>query len=283
MTQDTITTPHPTANLVAFPYGSKVKVAERYRELSDSFGRLSLAVPLHMDTAYVVESCRSAATGFMVKVENLRYEYPSDYFVLAEAPEGYGYIPFSLTKQTSREYALGSDSAKLEDQHRKVLQAAGFGDEVDASAFRKAVTAALSLAATRGNKSSDRKEFTKMARHLLYIVDAVLDNALQGLPPVDPGARSPRIRQLERELAEAQQRTLEISVQLEKSENRTGLEQDRSAALIREKTEVELQWQRLAESARENSDVLNFVLGHADEVLRGKAEGYREGLRDARS
>lgn len=108
----------------------------------------------------------------------------------------------ALTYKTSREYAIRAMSRSLDPDHNAVLQAAGAEDkEVDVVAFRKAATAALSLASTRTSSSSARREYAKEARHLIHWADAIIDNHIAGLPAYESGERSRKVKALDQEVA----------------------------------------------------------------------------------
>lgn len=109
----------------------------------------------------------------------------------------------TIKADTGRRYALHARSRNLTTEQNNILTRAGNGHAVDVVAFRKAVTAALSLAATRAGQSMARREWTREARHLLYWADAIIDNHLAGLPTYEPGQRSPRIAELELEVEHA--------------------------------------------------------------------------------
>lgn len=108
----------------------------------------------------------------------------------------------ALRHDTSKVYADRADSRLLDPEHRDLLIAASEGKEVDVFEFRKAATAALSLASTRAGQSPLRRQYAKEARHLIHWADAILENHLKGLPAYGPGERSPKIARLEKEVAE---------------------------------------------------------------------------------
>jgi hypothetical protein len=187
----------------------------------------------------------------------------------AEEPTGRPTV--TLTKDTSREYALRSNSRKIDEPLRRVLDAAAQGETVDAVEFRKAVTAALSLAATRAGQSMGRREFTKMARHLLYIADAVIDNHIDGLPAYAEGDRSRAVEAFKTEVTEAQRAAESLADYLEAERVRAN---EAEAAL------------RLAEAdreaLREKLSVEYAVMANAYSFLsvvdRARVEGFREGF-----
>lgn len=125
-------------------------------------------------------------------------------------------IVAALPHDTSRTYAKNAASRVLPPWANKVLKAAASGEEVDVVEFRKAATMALSLASTRAGRSMGRREWAKQARHLTYWADALIDQHLQGLPVYEPGARSPKIRELEKALTQA---TAELDKQTETVRN----------------------------------------------------------------
>lgn len=263
-----------TTNTTAYRPGARVKVAPKWNVIAARQQGLDLGVE------YVVESCRTAGDrGFLVRLEDKRREFGSSWFVPVGEGDSSptangGVIPFTLTKDTSREYALKSNSRSLVEDQRRVLDAAAKGEEVDAVSFRKAVTAALSLAATRHGQSMGRREYTKMARHLLYIVDAVIDNALAGLPPVEPGQRSPKIRQQEQEIADLQATVRRLATDKQQAQNAVNFERDRVSDLIREKSALELQVGDLTETL----DYAKGLLDTLDKIALGQVFGFQDAL-----
>lgn len=261
------------SNKTAYAPGARVVVTDEYGEY------LGTGTSIKAGTTLVVTSCwKSVASGYQVGVALPTDfdgpdpvveigEFGSDWFVPAKG------IPFALTKDTSKAYATKQASRSLEDQHNEVLRAAGRGEEVDAVAFRKAVTAALSLAATRAGQSMARRDWTRECRHLLYIVDAVIDNALAGLPPVEPGQRSPKIREQEREIAVLRR-------EKQQAENALGLERERTDALIQEKSDLELLVDQNARSADGYHAALVYALRLLGATGKQQAEvlGYRIGF-----
>jgi hypothetical protein len=254
-------------NTTAFAPGTQVVVTDRFGE------RLGVT-DIPAGSRLVVTTCRkTVSSGYQVRVAlpgeyaqpdpvvEVEGEFGTDWFERAVG------IPFALTKATSQEYAYRSNSRTLDKVHQAVLFTASKGEEVDAVDFRKAVTAALSLAATRAGQSMARREYTKMARHLLYIVDAVIDNALAGLPPVEPGQRSPKIASLEASLEEAKVVERDLRAALT-------ADQDRVAALIREKSALELSVGDLTETL----DYAKGLLAELNEVAFGQVCGFEDAL-----
>lgn len=259
-------------NRHAFAVGTKVRVTDR-------FGTNGHLVP---GREFEVTGCRATmSSGFQVRIDDLNTEYGSDWFVLAEAPEDREYIPFSLTKETSKRYAALSNSRKLEDDQRNVLDAAANGQEVDAWAFHTAVTAALSLAATRAGQSMGRREYTKMARHLLYISGAVLENSLRGLPPVDPGTRSPKIAEQKREIDDLRATVQRMAADVRRANDAVEAEKTLRAEAIVEKTEVEAAWKRLAESGRNQRRQFDYAMSLLDTESKFKVVGFGDALSEA--
>jgi hypothetical protein len=259
-------------NRHAFPTGSKVKVAQRWG---------NPVTGLNAQTVYTVESCRTAGlgdnSGFMVRVEDVNDEFGSDWFVYAEAP-GRDIIPFSLTKETSRQYALHQKSKRLDEEQNLVLDEAGNGREVDAVEFRKAVTAALSLAATRAGQSMGRREWTKECRHLLYIVDAVLDNALAGLPPVDPGTRSPKIAEQSQEIDDLRASLERKNRDVEAAREALAAELSNHSRTVTALDEVSDAWSRLAESTKNQRRQFDYALSLMDTESKFKVVGFGDAL-----
>lgn len=104
-------------------------------------------------------------------------------------------------RSQARQYAADLDSRVLKPENRAVLQAASRGEKVDAYDLNRAVTEGLSSCATRLGQSMARRELTRKGRHLGYIAQAVLENHADGLPGMEPGARSRKIETLEGQIA----------------------------------------------------------------------------------
>jgi hypothetical protein len=260
-------------NTHAFPVGSKVKIGERWTSPPSG---------LSNGTTYTVESVRTSGVGdrplgFLVRLEGKGSEYGSDWFVYAEQPERER-IPFSLTKTVSQGYAFHQKSRNLTPEQNQVLQAASEGAEVDAIDFRKAVTAALSLAATRAGQSMARREWTKECRHLLYIVDAVLDNAYLGLPPVDAGTRSPKIAEQKREIEDLRNTVSRLAGELQQTQFNVDTEKARVGALIVEKTDAEAQVARLKEAGSRKSTQMEYAMSLLDDQSRFKVVGFGDAV-----
>jgi hypothetical protein len=109
-----------------------------------------------------------------------------------------------IDRSKARRYAEALDSRVLKAENRETLQAIARGERVDAYAANRAVTEALSSCATRAGQSMARRRMTEMGRHLGYIVQGVLENHADGLPGMEPGVRSHKIKVLEERLAAAE-------------------------------------------------------------------------------
>lgn len=114
-------------------------------------------------------------------------------------------IDFSTpSRKMSRDYAAVLQSRVIDEKHNKTLQRVEFGaEDVDALALNEALMAAMRSGATRFGQSMARREFTSKVAHLGYIVQAVLGNHANQLPPYEGGPRSPRIAALEASLEES--------------------------------------------------------------------------------
>lgn len=106
-------------------------------------------------------------------------------------------------RSKARMAARAAQSRVLDAEHNAVLQQVIDGERVDAYALNAALTQAMSAAATRHGQSMGRRDLTRQIRHLAYIVQAVLENHADGLPAMESGARSPRIKALEIEIEHA--------------------------------------------------------------------------------
>lgn len=214
----------------------------------------------------------------------------------------------TLTKETSRRYAADADSKVLDGATREILQKAAAGEPVDAYAFNAALTHAMSAAATRFGQSPARRRLTSKIRHLAYIAQAVIENHADNLPAYEQGERSRLVKELRGEIstltmaASAERRRLcrEIddhrAVGLEQERrirnlegtvrayaDNAGLQDERINALIREKTEAEIQVEDLREGALataraldNGSAVLNYALSLLSVADRARVEGYAD-------
>lgn len=274
MTQ--MTTVQTTANRNAFPLGSKVKVAEAHETQASTYN----LVP---GQEYTVAACKTSTLGWTVDVTSAGSDIPltgfgSDWFVLAEAPEERAYIPFTLTKETSKAYATKQASRSLEADTNAVLRAAGRGEEVDAWAFHTAVTAALSLAATRDGQSMGRRNWTRECRHLLYISGAVIENSLRGLPPVDPGTRSPKIAEQKREIDDLRNTVSRLAAEAQQASFALEEEKARVGALIAEKTDLQAINARWVETNGVKRRQFDYAMSLLDSESRFKVVGYGDAL-----
>ena len=95
-----------------------------------------------------------------------------------------------LTHETSRQYAHNAISRVNPPWVNAVLESAKYGDEFDVVEFSHALSYAFSSAARlRQGRGTACKEL----RHLAHWAHAKIEAAVKGLPPVEPGARSPRM------------------------------------------------------------------------------------------
>lgn len=267
------------SNQTAFAPGTHVIV-------SDKFGPYLGTSDVKAGTTLVVTGCRETLSGgYQARVAHLAEftdfgatievgEFGTDWF----SPVPRKVIPFALTKDTSRQYALRSNSRMLSPEQRKVLDKAAKGEEVDVWNFHLAVTAALSLAATRAGQSKARREYTKMARHLLYISGAVVANSLAGLPPVQPGQRSPKIAEQEREIEDLRATVKRLAEDAQRTQFALEEEQARVGALIEEKTDLELHVDRLARGNSRKTAQMDYALSLMAEPEKFKVIGYGDAL-----
>lgn len=169
----------------------------------------------------------------------------------------------ALTHDTSREYADSARSRLLPEWADDALKAAAAGEEVDVVEFRKAATQALSLAATRAGQSPIRRRFTKEARHLIYWADAIIDNHIAGLPVYEGGPRSPKIAELRNEISTLTQAASDerrrLCEEIDRARRSESIEVERTTALIREKSALEV----------EVEDLKATVIEAAEQIGRG--------------
>jgi hypothetical protein len=243
--------------------------------------------------------------------------------LLAPAAPSTGSPKASLTHETSRAYAAHATSRLLDDWVNDVLNKAADGEEVDVVTFRKAATQALSLAATRAGQSPIRRRWTREARHLIYWADAILDNHIKGLPIYEGGPRSPRISDLEgqvdalkedarkawtensnlKQAASDERRRLvseiddlkaavhEAEEQIDRARRSESVEVERTTALIKEKTALEVQVedllqgrtndlkaiQHLYSEINEYDAALEYAFGLLSEQDKNRLAGFRDG------
>lgn len=177
--------------------------------------------PPKFDVGHIVTVSKIRGPRLIEILENGRTPWNTDWFVPVESTS----LQVALPYDTSRQYAFWATSRSLTPGHNEILQAASQGERVDVLDFRRAATAALSLASTRAGGSPERRRFASQARHLIYWADAIIDNHIAQLPAYQPGERSPKIAELQEEIDR-------LRVKLDD-------EHARSIALIREKTELE--------------------------------------------
>jgi hypothetical protein len=190
-------------------------------------------------------------------------------------------IPFSLTgtrHSTARLYAADANSRVLDEEHQKTLKAAAAGKEVDLRAFQKAVTQALSSAATRKGQSMARRDLTRKIRHLAYIADGALD---AHLAEVSRGGNVTVVSQRDHETEQALQdarREVEAHRAALAGERET---YQRSTADLRDKLS-RANTSRIATEIlhRRTVAMLEYARSIAGEVDRARIEAYGEGLRD---
>lgn len=187
---------------------------------------------------------------------------------MPKQPRDVGGPTVLLSHATDKMAAEGANSRLLPEWAQADLKAAALGMEVNAWDLDRALIQALSAVATGGSRRGDRDAVARQIRHLLYKTEAVIENWATGLPPYEGGPRSPRIAELERELSNAAAALRESGSDILRLEEQL--------------SQVEGDWARLAASARETSDRLNYTLSLVDDVTKARVEGYTDGLREAR-
>lgn len=173
----------------------------------------------------------------------------------------------TLQHHTSREYAERAKSRSLDPEHNEVLTYAADGQEVDVVLFRKAATAALSLASTRAGHSAARRTYAKEARHLIHWADAVIDNHIDGLPAYEPGERSRKVVELEARVGDYEEAVREATTTLDRIVETS----NRRDAL-------------LAETVAERdtmAEVIAYALDRLDAETRARVHGFWDGLQQA--
>lgn len=210
-------------------------------------------------------------------------------------------IDFGLDRYaTAREYAARARSRVLPSDANEVFDAAAAGEKVNVLALNAALPKAFSAAATRYGQSPARRQATKELRHLSHIATSTIANIVNGLPPVESGQRSPRIAELEAEVAalKAQAKAdcpCEDSVAVGAAIAEAKDEVDKQVRL-REEAEanvkrlkglinnleadfeaVTIKNDDLVKEARENQAVLDYALGLLDFYKQVQVNGFRVG------
>lgn len=181
------------------------------------------------------------------------------------------HLPITLEHPLDKTYAEDLITRVIPDWANKTLRAAASGREVSAWDLHCALDQALSAAATRGATSPQRRIHTREARHLIYKCDAVIEAHLAGLEPVDPGARSPRIAELSREVENLRR-------EIDENHAQAVAEGATLQATIDDLLE---RLSHLDDVHTRTAKVLEYAVSHLDDLGRAKVEGYTEGLRDA--
>lgn len=179
------------------------------------------------------------------------------------------------SRETAREYAAAADSRVLPDEVRPVLQAAARGEVVDAYDLNLALHHAMSSASTRLGQSMARRTLTSKIRHLVYIVNGVIQNHIDEVPVYEGGPRSPRIHALEIEvehagvvnqsltndLTEAREKLRQAQADLRDSQRRAETSEGAFEAL---KAAANDEITRLGQAVNHNLDVAVEALGDRD-------------------
>lgn len=163
------------------------------------------------------------------------------------------------SRATAREYAAAANSRVLEESSQKVLRSASQGRMVDAYALNAAITDAMRSCSTRLGQSMARRDLNRKVAYLGHICQAVLENHADGLPVYEPGQRSRLVEELRLEVEHAgvvnQSLTRDLSA-----------ERERTAALIREKTQAEVAFDDLKKAANAEIDRIGAAVNHNLEV-----------------
>lgn len=205
------------------------------------------------------------------------------------------YAPLSNVKRTlestkAMEYANEARTRTLPKWADDVLLDAAMGREIDVWIFYQALTQAMSAATTRHAHSQGRREHARKIRHLSYWAAAVLEKTLTHMEPVDaptsPALQAARdqlssaegeIHGLKMDLAAALEQNGRYIEQLEKNDETlkafeviARLEETRSAALIREKTAMEI-------SVARALDLIDYMSNLLTEAQAAQMIGYIDG------
>lgn len=284
-----------TVNLQKFVKGDRVRIANtvgnaRYAEATGTVREVTSNKSTHPYYIDFDDAALSSAGAWSAEVLELNADP-----VIPPAR-----IRATLPSDTAKAYAGKARSRLLSEPFNEVLTDAADGREIDVVQFRKAVTAALSLAATRAGQSMARRTWTKEARHLIYWADAIIDQHVLGLPIYEAGARSPRITELK---AEVERLRAEGSPAVSKAlrDAKDALDHQKrqidsiSGAFRQYKSVADAEVTRLneivggatkalaeVEGERDTiASVLAYVVQHGDPLLVSRVLGYWDGLEDA--
>lgn len=215
------------------------------------------------------------------------------------------------SRATARDYAGAAQSRILKSASNAVLKDAAFGYVVDAYDLNEALLDAMRSATTRLGQSMARRDLARKIAYLGHIVQAVLNNAADGLPAYDIGERSRLLEEVKPALTEARialdhsttvnQRLTEdltttrrnnesLNRQLVDSKSVVDkhqsyiLDQDnRIVDLVSEKTTVEAAYETLLVDHTIAQATLSYLLSNLDEASKQRALGYQDGVRSGLS
>lgn len=191
----------------------------------------------------------------------------TDQFLVAAGPVPANEVTvdFSIDRyRTAREYAARAIGTKMKEEHQRTLRSASRGEKVNLLALNAALADAQRQNATRYGRSPDRRQGATELAHLQYIVQGSLSNVLDGLPPVDPGARSPKIKALQQrvDFLESERSTLTQAASDERRRLCAEIN-EYEAAVVAATSELEK-----ITAARDTAlQVLAYALGKIDEDL----------------
>lgn len=194
-----------------------------------------------------------------------------------------------IDRSTARRYANDLISRVNKPETNEILGAVADGCEVDAYRLAEAVLDAMRHVSTRFGQSMVRRRAGEKAAHLGYIAHAVLANHADSLPPLEPGARSPRIAELELEIEHAGVVNQQLSADLVEARRQASVARRSIFGLKRaannEITRLHAEVARLsAESAslEASRDVFAAGVAYATELLPPCAQqrlfGYLDGV-----
>lgn len=186
------------------------------------------------------------------------------------------------SRATAREYAKDANSKVLKADHRAILEEVRCGATVDAVALNEALVAAMRAATTRDGQSTARRERAKRIAHLHHITQAVLENAIDGLPAYEQGQRSRAVEDAKRGILAAKAEVEAASTKLrEAAEERATLTQAASDERRRLVAEIDTLRSNLAQTIREANEfeaTLEYAKGFLLNEARAKVEGFAYGF-----
>jgi len=258
---------------------------------STTFGSLERGdTVLWFDTHYVVESIRKRGDSVDIvwvdTNDGLPYTYAAaDVVAIITTEESTMSTPrptidFSgSSRATAREYAetLKGRCHKYAETN-EVLSAVANGEQVDAYRLNAVLPDVFSGCATRAGQSMERRQYTKRARHLAHIAQAVLDNHADGLPAYAEGDRSRAVEDMKEAVKAATDEVARLTAALEAEKLRVA----NHAGTIRRLESIATAHLEDGNAARAEVSRLSLVIGYTRGLgtpeQAAQSLGYQHGL-----